>query len=550
MNRTALKLPARNSNAWPLIGLGIVLLATFASLFWRSVNWDEYWFLSQVNELAQDRLTRPLQTIHTRLFFWLVSLPGSDIDALIAGRVGMYLCLLAIAAAIAGIARHFAGLSAGLFAALAYLSAGYVFQHGYSFRVDPLAAALLMGSLWAMLCTRLDWRWIAGIGLALGLAGMVTIKVVLYAPAFAGIAWLRWSRAGFAPAQLLRLAAIGAVALISFALLYLLHSRGLAHAHEGEASTVLRTSAGFMFKFLSSDYWPMLRKAAATAPVLTLLIVAFPFVLHRLRGSRDEKIALIGLYAPLSTLLFYHNTAAYYYTYMLAPVAAACGVLFPFVIRRFGAATTALVLALNPLVVWLAEPPSALPAQRQLADAAQQLFPRGTPYFDHLAMFPSLAKQNMFMTDWGIDLYRNNELPRLRETMARVAVPLVVEDHPMFTQALRGEKEQFRVYDDADLAALRSNYVAFWGPFWLAGREVAAGADPLRFDLQVPGPYTLHGAPLTIDGVARQPGDVVNLARGQHVIAGDRPASARLLWGKHLSAPDRAPPPQPWFVDF
>lgn len=550
MSAASARLPGRDAAFWPWAGLAGVAMLTLFTLFRRSVNADEYWFLSQVNELAQHRLTRPLQTVHTRLFAWLTQVPGSDIDALIAGRLAMLACLLVAAAALAGIAARFAGRQAGLFAALAYLSAGYVFQHGYSFRVDPLATALLMAALWGLLRLRLNAATIVGLGLLVGLAGMVTIKVVLYAPAFAGLAWLRWSEAGRSGAAALRISAAGLAVAAWFVLIFLYHRHDLPHAPEGAAGNVLRTSFSYMFQAVPLDYWPMARKAATTAPILTLLILAFPFALRRHEGSRAERVALAGLYAPLATLLFYHNTAAYYYTYMLAPVAAACGIVLPFVLRRFGAPVMALVLAANPLAVWLAEPQPTLPAQRALAEAARQLFPQPIGYFDRMAMLPSLAKHNMFMTDWGIELYHRHEVPGLAATMAREDVPLVVENNSMFSQALRGTAEQFRVYRDEDIAALRSSYVEFWGPFWLAGRKVPAGADALRFTLLVPGPYTLHGAALTIDGVPRQPGAVIVLARGDHLIGGARWGDALLLWGKHLRAPRQAPPPQPWFVEF
>ncbi len=550
MNAVSGRLPGRNAEFWPIAGLTAVAMLTLFTLFRRSINWDEYWFLSQVNELAQHRLTRPLQTIHTRLFAWLTHVPGNDIDALIAGRLGMFACLMVIAAAIVGIATRFAGRNAALFAALAYLSGGYVFQHGYSFRVDPLATALLMSALWALLALRLNPVRIIGIAFLIGLAAMVTIKVVLYAPVFAGVMWLRWNEAGRSRDEALRIIGTGLAAAAWFGLIFLYHRHDLAQAYEGAASNVLRTSAGYMFQMVPRFYWPMVLKAATTAPVLTLMILAFPFVLRRHAGSAAEKVALAGFFAPLATLLFYHNTAAYYYTFMLAPVCVAVAVVVPYALHRFRAPALAGVLAVNPLAVWVAEPQPSLPAQRTIAAAAEQLFPQPIGYFDKMAMLPSLAKHNMFMTKWGIDLYLTHEVPGLAETMAREAVPLVVENNEIFTQALRGTENQYRVYRDEDIAVLRSNYVHFWGPFWLAGRDVPVGSEPVRFDLAVPGRFTIQQAPLVLDGVEYQPGTVVQLARGTHVIGGGRKAAARLIWGDNLRAPTYPAPTERLFIDF
>src|SRR3546814_7623730 len=79
--------------------------------------------------------------------------------------------------------------------ALAYLTGGYVFQHGFSYRADPMAAAFLMGSLWLLLSSRLDAKAIIAAALLAALALLTTIKAVFYAPAFAVFAWLRWREA-------------------------------------------------------------------------------------------------------------------------------------------------------------------------------------------------------------------------------------------------------------------------------------------------------------------------------------------------------------------
>src|SRR3546814_17440298 len=62
--------------------------------------------------------------------------------------------------------------------ALAYLTGGYVFQHGFSYRADPMAAAFLMGSLWLLLSSRLDAKAIIAAALLAALALLTTIKVV------------------------------------------------------------------------------------------------------------------------------------------------------------------------------------------------------------------------------------------------------------------------------------------------------------------------------------------------------------------------------------
>src|SRR3546814_21017279 len=83
-------------------------------------------------------------------------LPIDAVDQIRVARLFMFGFELFTLCAIYGMARHFSGRLPGALAALAYLTGGYVFQHGFSYRADPMAAAFLMGSLWLLLSSRLD----------------------------------------------------------------------------------------------------------------------------------------------------------------------------------------------------------------------------------------------------------------------------------------------------------------------------------------------------------------------------------------------------------
>ena len=98
-----------------------------------------------------------------------------------------------------------------------------------------------------------------------------------------------------------------------------------------------------------------------------------------------------------------------------------------------------------------------------------------------------------------------------------------------------------------DLAALRQGYLHWWGPFWIAGRQLTA---PTAFDLLVPGQYRIEGAALQIDGKVIQPGSVIELARGAHRAELQAGQSARIVWAAAKAPPAAPPPPEPWFTDF
>lgn len=537
--------PAARPALWPLAMLAAVLALQATLVMGRAINWDEFYHYSQIQKLAAGTLSEPLQTLYTQAFVWVTALPGSAIDHIILIRWFMLGCELVTLAAIIGIARRFASSGGAWCCALAYAGAGYVFQHATSFRFDGPAAALLMSAAWIMLRAPLRAPAILAIGLLAGTAAVLTIKTVLYAPVFAGIAWLRWRSAGDERATIVQLAAIGLAAAGAFAAVYWLHASSLAGNANGEAKAILGNFGDKMFRIGLQPYWRHHLKGALIAPAVTLLLLALPFVLRREGRPRAEKLALIGLVLPLATLLFYHNTAPYYFVFMLAPVCAALAPAIDWFLTRFTQAKVAVLLGVLPLAVWAAERPGPLESQRALLAAAEVMFPDHPAYFDSCAMLGTFPKANHFMTQIGMKLYRQGAHPSMTQVMQHRTVPLVMASLPLLEVALTSDKP-IPAFLPQDLAALRENYIHHWGPFWIAGREIASET---RFDLRVPGPYRVEGGALLLDGVLLPAGQIVQLPRGVHQ-AQPQAAKVRLVWAKAGPALASPPPAQPWFTDF
>jgi len=539
----------RSAIIWPIAALIVVLVLQFTLALHRAINWDEFYHYSQIHLLANGTLTRPLQSLYTRAFEWVIHLPGTGVDHIILIRHFMFLCELVTLAAIAGMAVRFSNLTTALLCALSYISVGYVFQHGTSFRFDPPAAALLMSALWILLRSRLDTKGIIATGLLAGLAAMITIKAVLYAPAFAGIIWLRWNENGRTREYLLRVAATGVAALVAFIAIYALHSIGLSAEADGEARKVITRSAGKMFSIGYQPYWPHALKGAIFAPIVTLLIAIVPFALLRSSRPMAERLALFCLFLPITTLLFYHNTAPYYYAFMLPPVVVACSIAVPALTIRYGAAGVSFLFLFCAGMILALEPENPVKKQRQLLQAADRMFPTPVSYFDSCAMLGNFPKANVFMTPWGMELYMAGGFPSMRETMEKRAVPLVMDNDYMFRKALH-TKDNVAQFLPGDLPAIRSTYVNLWGPFWIAGEVIPVGSGNHAFELLVPGPYTVHGGAVVVDGVTARPGDVIELGRGKHIATGPRGAEIRLIWGKNIQIPDDPAPPEPYYMPF
>lgn len=541
-----LALPATGSLVWPVMALVLLAGLHLSNALGRAINWDEFYHYTQINELLAGTLSKPMQTLQARMFGWVRWLPLGNIDQIIAARGVMLGFTLACAASIYALAHGFASRKAALVCALAWLSAGFVLQHASSYRPDAIAAALLMASLTVMTRSRLGLGASLVVAALAALAVLVTIKSVLYAPAFAGIAWLRWQEAGRTRASALRLIALAAQVVALFGVFYMAHSAFLPGTFDSGA--MVAGSAGQMFQPFTFPYAHHALKAAATAPIFALALLAAPVLLWRDRSlTGAERVALASLLLPITSVAFYHNSAAYYYVFIPPPVAVGCLIAFRAMITRYSLLAVSAVMVLSAGAVFATEERETLAKQRQIVAAADQIFAEPVAYFDFPGMIGHFPKANGFLTPWGAQAYREGFGETMAEALERREVPLVLENDPAFTDALRTQAE-VPVLLAQDVALLRDTYVHFWGPYWLAGEALDAGETRV-VTIRVPGSYTVRDGSIGIEGMLYLPGEVLHLDRATHTLAAyDRPA--RLIWGDGLKEPEMPAPEEPYWTQF
>lgn len=542
--------------AWPLAALAILLVLQFSLIFTRAINWDEYYFFHEVADFAHGKLTKPLQTIHTRIFAWLPGMFATSTDHIVTARLAMFGCELVTLGSMFVLARRFAGPAIAVFAPLLYLGAGYVLQHGTSFRVDPMATAALTAALAVLATSKLDWRGIAGFGLLLGLAGMITIKAILFAPAFIGLGLMRLQQTGWNRAQWLRLALSVAAAVAAFGVMFVAHSQGIADPQStstgggggvGSSAVLLDSSSRWMFFIGVPPYWQMALKAAATAPVLTMLIALAPVMIWRSSRDLGEKLALTGLWAPLLSLLFYTNTAAYYYAFMLAPVTVSTLLACQWLLDRYSPRMVALVILALGASVWMLEDRAVIDRQRQLESNVAGIFADPVPYFDDNHMLGAWPKLNSFMTPWNMARYREAGYASYRATLLETPVPLLLANSQMLAEIMAGDDNQTLLAQDT--AALRGNYIEFSPAIWLAGKDIVASGVQRNEEFLIPGTYTLHGGDLVVDGQRHAAGAVIAIPRGVHLVQAIG-GTARLVWGDNLPVPANPIDDGPLYVLF
>ncbi len=531
-------LPATISVRWLIALIGVLALMQLSMATGRSINWDEFWFYSQVELVSRGEFIQPLQTIHTRFFFWLPDMPGSEIDHILIARLFMWGCALVTSGGIYLLAEKFSDRRTALLTLAAFMGAGYVMQHSSSFRVDPIVTALLTSALVLAARTRLGIPAIIALGALIGLAAMVTIKFVLWAPAFAGIALWRWSDEGYDWRYAARWIAAGAAALGVFALLYALHSVDSGAQQSNEvASGVLSRSSSKMFALFNSPHLPMIGKGVFTALPLTFAILLVPSTVLRLDLPLTKRIALLALWFPVLTPLFYLNSLPYFYPFILPPVAVTCALTIPIFVKRYGMALVAGFIGLSAAMVWVVDTRGVTVRQQQLVSAVHEVFPQPVNYFDCCGMIGTFAKQNEFLTQYGVQKYLAAGEPALLIAMQAKPVPLVLDNNRHFSALIeRGETANFH---PEDARALRQTYVRFWADIYVAGRVLDAGTAQ-EWDILVPGAYTAEGT-LEIDGTIFADGSIIELDRGTVSLANNGEETARLIWGRNPQRPEIDP---------
>lgn len=541
--------PDEASFYWVAGAFFVVILLQLELVFNRPVNWDEFFHLSEAHAFRNGHLTEVLQVFYARAFFWLPMLPLDAIGQVRVARMFMLGFELFTVVAIYAVARHFTDRLSAALAALAYLTGGYVFQHGFSYRADPMAAGFLMGLLWIMVSSRLDGRTILGGAILGALALLTTIKIIFYVPALAAVALLRWREAA-SPGEIAFRFAKLALATTFFSLLFVGASIYSLPADGGAAvARTVATSGTMMFDEGLFPQAVYIFGAIAAAPILAVLLLSTPSALVRARLPARRRILLFALLLPLASLIFYRNAFPYFYVFILPPAVVAAAFAIRPTLERISVPVLSVAFVANALVISALAPRDVLVTQRQVIAAVHRVFPEPVAYFDFPGMIVDFPKANFFMTTWGMRKYWDGKEERFIDVMARETVPLLLLNNGTLTRNQTGATPA-RVLHPADRTALRESFIPHWGPLWVAGRRFSAAAGASSFVIHAPGIYTVEGAAARIDGRPLEPGQTIDLSRGAHRFEPMTLAETRLRWGNHLPRPPEPFGGGPVFKDF
>lgn len=550
---------ARTSQA-VLAAIALALLFQAWVALVTEINWDEFYYLSQIYDYQRGELTRPLQTAHVHLFGWLPAIDGDEIRQIVVGRLVMLLCEAATCVLIYRLSRAFFEPLPSLFAVLGFVSAGFTMIHGASFRADPLAGMLTMAALVTLARRRPGAASIFLIAFASALAALVNVKVVFYAPAFAGIAAWRIANAENRGLMVRSIVATAFATMIALGALYWLQSLLMPKATTAATQAML-SGAGrttIVDAGLSPRFDEIVRSALG-APAQTIILIlgmwiAVQSLLANRRRHAAQAWALLGCAAPLLSLLFYRNAFPYFFPFIWPPAMPLVALAIENLLRMGQARIIlALVMTATGLLVggrWAELRPRI--TQEKLVSAVHRMFPRPVPYIDRNGVIASFPKRGFFMSTWGMAGYQQRGVPVFERMLVRETIPLVIIDGP----ALEHAASQFPgpptapTLLDQDRKTLRDNYIPHWGAIWVAGQRLSVGPAETEVRILIPGTYTLEGGSMTIDGKAVPPGSTVILGRGDHRLWSRTAVTVTLRWGDHLYRPTEAAPTGPVYRGF
>ena len=511
------------------------------------INWDEFYYLSQVYDAKRSSLGSALQTLHVHLFGWLIAWPDNEIDKIIAGRWVMLFAELITIGCIVHAAKTFVDLPFAVFAVLTWLTAGFTLTQGFSFRVDPIATSLLMGAISLSLTRKINMLIAAFAGVMVGLAGLITIKSVLYAPVFLGVFLWQLKQQGLR--AILKPFVIAVVLMAAtFLIMYYFHSESISE----DSVVKQRSSADVIMSslrttLLETQAFPQINW------VLAWLVLSIVPVFLMIVGAFRNRLAWLFI-APLLSLVIYRNSFPYFFPFIAAPamIAVAIGAE-RFLGRRWIFAVFGIVMVTSVLFQLAYAIPANQKVQQLLVSGVHQIFPEPVPYIDQSSMIASFPKQGFFMTTWGMLNYRQTNQPVMNDILTQHRPPLLIANNPVLLHAMGvGSVEKGRQYLLAeDNAILKSTYVHYWGPVYVAGFDVQTNAQTQQIEIKIPGEYRNDSRiSVSINESTYKPGETVNLDVGSYHVKTDEDTRARFVWAETMARPKEPFPDIPVFKGF
>ncbi len=547
---------------WLIIILtGITGIAHLFMALTFEVNWDEFFYLDWVYQWGDGRLDLVLQTLFLRAFAWLPSIGGYEVDQIVAGRLVMFVLLCTSSVMLWSISQRYFSARASALALLTFLSFSFVFRHATSFRADMIVTTLCVATLWILTCKRLNWRYLAFGGVLFGLAGMVSIKAVFYAPTIGAVVLItslmeQSEKTGSVKTALLKLLLIGGVSVLSFIAFYTLHSLTVPNASSG-VDYVNQAAGASLIKEGVFPRWDFFAFSVQRNIFhWAILLVGIVILLRQLSQKKTRLNAMICLsfLFPLLTLLFYTHAYAYYYVFMLAPATIIMAAAYDTKFFKAEAVRNIVPLVILTATLFISVQrgnQQSLKTQKQIISVVHSLFPTPTAYIDRCAMIASSPKSGLFMSAWFMENYYEANTPIFLEILRNEQPKYILANIDSLDLDLITEDTKRRLLPE-DESVLKENYIHHWGPIYVAGKRIKLNKDQvINTDILIPGTYTLESvSPVRINNALYENRNTVTLTPTNISLLSNSDQEIILKWGNQLAIPRVAAPDKALFNGF
>ena len=547
----------------------MALLLKLSLVFRLKVQWDEFYFLSQVYSGLRGSLPSQFQNFHVHFFTWLHLVSGNEVDQVLAARIVMYLMLVGACLFTYLIGRQFLNRSGAMFGVLCYLSFSNVVKHGASFRVDSICSFLFLWAVFLLVKNSRSQFGYRAAGLIMALALMVSLKSAFYLMAISVIFAVQLRDRSLGARLKKDIGNFLGGFVLSYGLLYSLHRLSIHVVTPERTSNVL---GGIVSKvILNNPFFPgryifliSLYKNALLWLLLFVGLLSLAFNRHSGIPDRNRKI-LLAFSVLLPTLLFYRNAYPYYYVFILSPAILACGVILHQIAEDFRKKGSRIFLAFafifsipvfaNFIWHYTSNFPNQTVPQRELLATIHRIFPEPVPYIDGCSAVSSFPKVGPFMTSWGMENYLAAGTPIFHQLLMKQQPVFLLANIPSLDLSLSRENEM-TPFDYAlleeDRKVLSRNFVHHWGMLYVLGKQLnfAENKETEDFWILVPGTYTVETASeVELDGTVCNGGATLHLGKGRHSLTSTKgPATVTIRWGDQLYKPTRPPPKtQPFF---
>jgi hypothetical protein len=533
--------------------LVLCLAVTVLGAFHLPMNGDEHIFLSNIHRAINGERLGLLQTAHVHLFRWLPSVAHDEIAQNMIGRmihIGLWAGSLFL---LYRLGRELLDPLGALVGTVLFAAFLLSVMHAVTFRIEGLLLPILLSV--ALLLLNPTVARVAGAGALSAVALALTVKTVLWAPAFIGVLAVGlWKRHG----RLRPIFAGAVTGVATYAGILLAHRWAISTETNPGPGVSMDGLAGLGTYMFLDGFVPqatvLLASLVVNPATWALIIVGFGLAIAVLRDRESVRNSLILLFlaSPILSLAFYTNAFAYTYVVLIPTACLLAGKAFS---RFMGTAEglrgvialACLVSVAIPLIyfgwLWRLDHRQE---QRQVVSTVHQLFEEPVPYIDAGGLMASFPRNMPVITRAVLTPFRRAGVPVVTNYIRDSKPPLLIVNSSnldMWTGGVLDSVNPDTRLLPQDEAAIRATYAHYWSQIYLAGRQWSdLGADERReFEIMVPGAHTvLSSDPVIVDGQTYAPGATIALEAGSHELRTTAPEpDLRILWGKDLKLPSQ-----------